>query len=118
MREIKFFKSTNGESPIENFLDSLSAKQAQKVTWVLQLIEEMDRVPELYFKKLVNTEDIWEVRVKNGSNIFRILGFFEASNFIATNGFCKKSQKTPLKEIGLAEKRKFEYIQRIRGKLK
>jgi phage-related protein len=62
-----------------------------------------------YLKKLTNTDGIWEIRVQLGSDIFRILGFFENHNFIATNGFCKKSQKTPSSEIGLAEKRKCEY---------
>lgn len=40
MREIHFYKLPSGESPIEEFLDSLTSKQAQKVTWVMQLIEE------------------------------------------------------------------------------
>jgi phage-related protein len=70
-------------------------------------------VPTEYFKKLKNTEDIWEVRVKSGNNIFRILGFYDKEKFIVlTNGFAKKSQKTPKKEIELAQERKREYIKR------
>jgi len=110
MREIVFFKDSNGECPIEDFLDGLSAKHAQKVTWVMRLIEELDRIPELYLKKLSASDGIWEIRIQASSNIFRVLGFFEANSFIATNGFCKKSQKTPLSEIALAKKRKREYI--------
>ena len=48
---------------MEEFLDSLLGKQAQKVVWVLRLIEELEVVPSQYFKKMVNTKDIWEVRV-------------------------------------------------------
>lgn len=78
----------------------------------MRLVEELEKVPELYLKKLTNTEGIWEIRIQVGSNIFRVLGFFENNNFIATNGFCKKSQKTPYNEIILAEKRKREYTNR------
>ncbi len=59
MREINFFKTTSGKSPIEDFLNTLSSRQAQKVSWVLEIIEESSFVPKQYFKKLVNTENIW-----------------------------------------------------------
>jgi phage-related protein len=96
---------------VEEFLDALTSKQAQKVAWVLQLIEELEVVPTQYFKKLVNTEDIWEVRIQQGGNIFRLLGFFDgATLIILTQGFAKKSQKTPLDEIRLAESRKRDYF--------
>ena len=77
MRTISFYRTESGDCPVEGFLDSLTGKQAQKVLWVLQLIEELNRVPSQYFKKLVDTDEIWEVRVQFGSNIFRMLGFFE-----------------------------------------
>ena len=111
MRTINFYRTESGNCPIEDFLDSLSGKQAQKVVWVLRLIEELDVVPGQYFKKLVNTGDIWEVRVQFGGNIFRLLGFLDGSTvLILTNGFAKKSQKTPLQEIELATRRKHEYL--------
>ena len=61
MKTVNFYATEEGKTPVIDFLDSLSAKQAQKVTWVLQLIEELDVIPSTYLKKLVNTEDIWEV---------------------------------------------------------
>ena len=67
----------------------------------------MDIVPKQYFKKLVNTDEIWEVRVQEGSQTVCLLVFFaEAKLIILTNGFYKKTQKTPLKEIKIAEIRK------------
>ncbi|MCB0193471.1 MAG: type II toxin-antitoxin system RelE/ParE family toxin [Anaerolineae bacterium] len=117
MRIIKFYRTENGNSPVEAFLDSLSGKQAQKVIWVLRLIEELDVVPGQYLKKLVNTDDIWEIRVQFGGNIFRLLGFFEGEALmILTNGFAKKSQKTPRQEIELATRRKNAYLSRKRKK--
>ncbi len=111
MREIIFYRTKRGSCPVEKFLDSLSAKQAQKVAWVLQLIEELDNVPSQYFKKMVNTDGLWEARIQVGGNIFRILGFLSGNNMVVLNhGFQKKTQKTPRKEITIAEERKKEYL--------
>jgi len=113
MRTINFYRLPNGQSPVEAFLDSLTGKQAQKVLWVLQIIEEFESVPRQYFKKLVNSEGIWEVRIQFGNDIFRLLGFFDdGSLLILTNGFAKKSQKTPPQEIALAMRRKNNYLAR------
>jgi phage-related protein len=94
-------------------LDSLNSKQAQKVAWVLQLVEELNSVPVQYFKKLVGSEDIWEVRVQVGSNIYRILGFLDGAELVVLNhAFQKKTQKAPIKEIRVAESRKRDYLAR------
>ena len=113
MREIIFYRTQTNECPIEQFLDSLNSKQAQKVTWVLQLVEELELVPTTYLKKLTTTDDLWEIRIQQGNNIFRLLGFFDAVNFVVlTNGFQKKTQKTPKAEILLSEQRKKDYLTR------
>ena len=113
MRSIKFYKLPNGQSPVEKFLDSLTDKQAKKITWVLNLIETREMVSAQYFKKLVSTDDIWEVRVQLGSDDFRLLGFFDGGALvILTNGFPKKNQQTPDQEIALAERRKKDYLAR------
>lgn len=115
MREVIFYKLPNGDCPVEVFLDSLTGKQADKITWVLSAVEDLQLVPKQFFKKLVGTEDIWEVRIEFGGDIFRLLGFFDKGNLVVlTNGFTKKTQKTPSKEIALAEKRKKEYLSRKR----
>jgi len=113
MREIRFYETASGRKPIEDFLDQLSSKQAQKVTWVLKLIEELDRVPPNYFKKMVNTDELWEVRAAVGSNIFRLIGFFDGSELIVlAYAFQKKTQKTPKQAIKTAEKRRKDYFRR------
>ena len=113
MRTVNFYRLPNGKSPVEEFLDSLTGKQAQKVLWVLQVVEEFESVPRQYFKKLVNSEEIWEVRIQFGNDIFRLLGFFNGGTLlILTNGFAKKTQKTPPQEIALAVGRKKEYLAR------
>jgi len=97
MREIIFYRTSTGYCPVEKFLDLLPFKHAKKVSWVLSLIEDLPMVPKQYFKKLVNTDDIWEVRVKSGGEAYRFLGFFDGSNLVVLDyAFQKKTQK-PLK---------------------
>ena len=111
MREVLFFRRADGSSPVEEFIDGLTDKQAQKVAWVLKLIEDLDIIPAHYLKKLTNTDDIWEARIQFGGSIFRILGFENEGQFVVlTNGFAKKTQKTPKREIELAEQRKKIYL--------
>jgi len=113
MREILFYETASGQKPIEDFLDQLSFKQVQKVTWVLKLVEELDRVPSNYFKKMVNTGELWEVRAAVGSNIFRLIGFFDGPNLVVlAHAFRKKTQKTPKQAIEIAEERKKDYFRR------
>ena len=112
-RTITFYKTSDGRCPIQDFLDSLSGKAAQKVTWVLKLIEDLDIVPSSYFKKLTGTEEIWECRIAFGSNAYRIFCFFaENSVVVLTHGFTKKSQKTPKTEIERAEAYRKDFLER------
>jgi hypothetical protein len=69
MREVIFYKTAGGRCPVEEFLDSLTGKQADKGTWTLSLVEDLSFVPKQYFKKLTGTDDIWEVRVEVGNDI-------------------------------------------------
>ncbi|MEY8263921.1 MAG: type II toxin-antitoxin system RelE/ParE family toxin [Bermanella sp.] len=113
MKTINFYTAEDGKCPAADFLDSLPGKQMQKVAWVLQLIEELDVIPTTYLKKLTNTDGIWEVRIIVSGNIFRLLGFFDGDNLVVlTHGFQKKTQKTPEKEIKIAEKRRKNYLLR------
>lgn len=113
MREVQFYTTAQGYCPVGEFLESLTAKQSQKVTWVLTLIEDIPLVPANYFKKLTSTHDIWEVRIKFGSDIFRLLGFFDGGELVMLDyAFQKKTQKTPQQAIKVAEERKRDYFKR------
>jgi phage-related protein len=113
VREIRFYRTVSGRSPVEEFLDTLSGKQAQKLIWVLRLVEELGRVPEQYLKKLTGTEDLWEIRAQHGGDTFRLLAFFDGSDLVVlVSAFAKKSQKTPKQEIARAEERKRDYLSR------
>lgn len=113
MKEIRFFVTASGRCPVQEHLDELPDKTVKKIVWVLRVVRELDRVPGNYFKKLVNTDDIWEVRVDVGRNTFRLLGFFDKLELVVlTNSFQKKTRQTPSSEIRLAEERKADYLKR------
>jgi phage-related protein len=95
----------------EFYLQQTSRVQ-NKITWTLRLLEELDRIPEIYLKYLENTDALYEIRVQSGSNIFRIFCFFENNNIVVVgHGFKKKTQKTPLKQIERAETIKKAYYE-------
>ena len=112
-KTVIFYKTAEGKCPVQDFLDSLPGKVAQKVAWVLSLLEDLQVVPSTYFKKLVGTEEIWECRIQFASNAYRIFCFFEGNSVvILTHGFVKKTQKTPNQEIEKAEAYRRDYLKR------
>lgn len=111
-RKILFYKTAVGKSPVEEFLNSQPGKIARKITWVLSLLEDLEIIPAHYFAKMCGTDDIWECRIKQGSNIYRIFAFWDDDKIILTHGFIKKTQKTPGNEIEKAENYKKDYFER------
>lgn len=104
-RQIIFYKHY-----FEDFFREQNDKVKEKIIWTLQLIQELERIPETYLKHLENTDGLYEIRVQMGSDIFRIFCFFDSGNWVViTSGFQKKSQKTPRKELLKALKIKQDY---------
>lgn len=113
MIEIAFYRTDNDQSPVHAFLDSLTSKQVAKVLWTLQAIQSLSPVPAQYLQKMTSTRDLWEVRVVFGGDCFRLLGFYNRhGHLVLCHGFTKKTQKTPLQEIAVAEARKANYENR------
>lgn len=105
VRTIVFYKDY-----FEEFFIKQRDKVKDKIIWTLELIQELERVPETYLKHIENTDGLYEIRVQQGSDIFRIFCFFDQGKLIViANGFHKKTQKTPKKEIEKAIKIKNEY---------
>ena len=94
------------------FYHSQDDKIQQKIEYVLDLIRYERQVPIKFFKSLKNTNGIYEVRVITAFKSIRILCFQDEGNLVVlANCFIKKTQKTPKKEIKLAERLKKEYLQ-------
>ena len=104
-RTIIFYKNY-----FQEFFDKQREKVKDKIIWTLELIEELERVPETYLKHIESTVGLYEIRIQLGSDIFRIFCFFDQGKLvILANGFQKKTQKSPKQEIEKALKIKQEY---------
>jgi phage-related protein len=104
-RTIIFYKDY-----FQEFFVKQRDKVKNKIIWTLELLEDIQKVPETYLKHIENTDGLFEIRIQLGSDIFRIFCFFDRGNLVVlTNGFQKKTQKTPKQEIEKALKIKQEY---------
>lgn len=110
---IVYYVKSNGEIPVKNFIDSLDAKMAAKLMRTIELFRNNGAELRSPYSKYLE-DGIYELRTKQGNNITRVLYFFVIGNkAVLTNGFVKKSQKTPPKELKLAKKYREDYMHRI-----
>lgn len=109
---VDFYKTNENICPTEIFLDSLEPKMRAKMLRMIALLEEHGNdLREPYSKFLGN--DIFELRAQQGNNISRVLYFFMiGQHIIITNGFIKKTQKTPPSEIDKARRYREDYLKR------
>lgn len=110
--QIDFYRTADGGCPVREFLDGLEPKMRAKLLGSVALLEANGpQLREPYSKPL--GDGIFEVRAKQGNNITRVLYFFfVGKHIILTNGFVKKTQKTPPSEITLAQKYRADYLNR------
>ena len=100
----------------EDFFAEKERKVQDKIIKVLDIIEQIDRIPSTYLKYIEGTNGLFEVRIKLGTNIFRIFCFFDGNKFvILLSGFQKKTQKTPKGEIERAIRLMSEYYEEKKG---
>ena len=112
MFQLEFYETEDQKTPVSDFLDSLDAKMSAKMVGLMEILEEKGN--ELRMPYSQHLEDgIFELRCKFGSNITRALYFFfSGKRIVVTNGFVKKTQKTPMGEIRIAKERRADWIKR------
>ena len=108
---IYFFKEADGTKPLAQFIKTLDLKLKAKVVTDLHLLEELGNLAREPLSKPLD-DGIFELRTIEGGNIVRILYFFDRDKIIVatTNGFVKKTRKTPPNEIALAKERRQIYF--------
>jgi len=94
-----------------DFYKTLDIKVKLKVQYVFELIKQVEMVPKKFLAPITGYKGLFEIRVEYQSNIYRVFCCFDKENLIVLfNGFRKKTQKTPKKEIEKAMKLKDEYF--------
>ncbi len=112
---IIFFELDSGICPVQEFLDSLDDKMAAKLYGMMDILSEYGNELRIPYSEHLD-DGIFEVRAKLGSNITRVLYFFYVGKTIVmTNGFIKKTQKTPKSQIELAKKYRNIFMERGAG---
>ena len=110
MEESKFKNIHLYKEYFTDFYDKQKQKVKDKILWTFKVVETLQQVPTDYLKHIEGTDGLYEIRVQTGSDIFRIFCFFDEGKLVVlANGFQKKTQKTPKREIEKALKIKEDY---------
>ena len=100
------------EDHFKEFKKTLNRETLKKLYQVLTLIMVVEVVPEKFLQAIEGRKGLYEIRIEQGSNIYRVFCCFDEGNLIILfNGFQKKTQKTPIRQLEKAEalmKRYFE----------
>jgi phage-related protein len=95
-----------------DFYYSQKPEVQDKIDWIIGLVRSLRMVPDKFFKYLEGTDGLFEIKVKVGTDVYRIFCFFDHGNLIIMlNGFQKKSEKTPKNEIERANRLKKQYYE-------
>lgn len=112
---IEFYVDVRGQSPVEEFLDSLDAKTRARFRWSMQQLQVRNvRAREPLARHLDG--DLWELREESRTNIYRVIYFFfSGRRIVLLHGFQKKTRRTPHGEIETARERHAAFLERERG---
>ena len=96
-RDILFYETEGGACPVIKFLRKLSAPERDKIAIAFEHISTAQSPASHLFCKMVNTQDLWEIRIRHNTNIYRL----------------PMTQKTPAQEIRTAQQRRRDYLRRM-----
>lgn len=107
--KIEFYEKKTGEEPAKEFILGLPPKMQAKILKILDILELNGSLIRLPYSEHLE-DGIFEIRAKQGTDITRVLYFFfTEKKIVLTNGFVKKTQKTPRNVIDLAKKSRIDY---------
>jgi len=105
-----FYRASGGSSPVKEFIDKLSPDAQRKLFEKIGWLEELGpRLTKPHAEKI--GKYIYELKVYRDDAIVRLFYFFfEQDKIIFVNGFKKKTNKTPPRQIRLAEQRRKDFL--------
>lgn len=114
--EVEFYRDEAGREPVADFLDALPDSARAKSVRHIELLTTYGVLLKEPYTKQVRGK-IRELRVADKIGAVRILYFgFIEGRFILLHGFIKKTDKTPAREIDIAEKRMKDFLSRNEAK--
>ena len=114
--KIELYENAKGEKPVEDFFDSLETKAILKINHAIELLETFGLEGGYPHIRKLTGSDLWEYRILGSDSIRIFYVSLTGKTFLILHGFKKKKQKTPIKEIKIAEERLEEYL--VRKKIK
>ena len=113
---VKVYESPSGEQPVEKFIKAQNERARLKIARMFDHVEEFGLEGAYSYAKKLTGTSIWELRILGADSIRIFYVSMTGKIFLILHGFKKKKQKTPTKEIKIAEERLEEYI--VRKKIK
>ena len=111
MYEIEYYDENN-KCPVAELIKELNLKEQAKILREIHLLSKFGfKLGFPYISKIIGT-DLWELRIKHSSNQFRIFYFsFTNNKFVLLYGIRKTTDKTPKRDIEMANKRMNNYLE-------
>ncbi|MEW6716793.1 MAG: type II toxin-antitoxin system RelE/ParE family toxin [Chloroflexota bacterium] len=109
---VENYVDSRGRSPVENFLNQLPVTDRVRIVHTIGLLADFGlQLGAPYIKHLEGK--LWELRIRSRHKVYRILYFaFTGQRFILLHAFLKKTRKTPRQEIGIAQSRLADFLER------
>lgn len=115
--KIEFYETVAGNCPIADFITGLPRNLKAAAAHDIDLLREKGNDIGMPFSKALGN-GLYELRVREHEGSIRIFYFFfDGEKIILTNGFFKKTQATPKREMDKARNYKKDYERRYKNGL-
>jgi len=109
---VEFYERQDGTSPVREFLEQLDDKTQARFIWSIEQLRLRNVQAGEPLARHVEGK-LWELRRASSGNLYRLLYFFfSGQRIVFVHGFQKKTEKTPRREIEIAETRMRDFLAR------
>jgi phage-related protein len=113
MREVEFYRTGSGRSPVDDFLSEVPPEAKAKIFQAIEVVRSVQHPSTEYLKKLRGTDGLWEIRAQHRGNAYRLISFFDGPRVVVVlTAFAKKTDRVPSLELEVAHRRRRDYASR------